>query len=103
MNGEAARDQGIERVLVNNEQAVALIMDYFREKWAPAKGAGYEFLFEEFRHDAQAAGMPEPHKNAWGAISTLFAKQKLAFNTGRIRQRKDKKAHKCDGFVWQVL
>ena len=63
-----------------------------------------EFVFEDFRRHCEntTVGNP-PHTNAWGALATFAAKERLIKWNGKCDRAKKASAHSRLIRVWEIL
>lgn len=99
----AARDHGLDQVLEHNaawsDQAEA-----FLEGWLADKPAGFDFIGEDFRVEALAAGLQAPkHHNAWGGFFSRIVRTGLVRNTGQLAAMRLTRSHARRSFVYEKL
>lgn len=82
MDGEALRDAGIERVMLNADEwadDASVAFNWWLDNCAPP-----EFTLEQFRSFLDACAYPQPHHpNVWGGMAKRFADriQHVGFTT----------------------
>lgn len=99
---EQARNQGIDQVLENNKAWAEAIASFFINVWLPSKPEGYEFICEDFRHDAMNSGVQPPqHPNAWGGVFAHMVRHPEVQWTGRARKTVGIPSHARRSFIYR--
>lgn len=91
--GERLRDGGIAQVLDHNRPWSVTAMYQFC-RWIDSKPVGFQFIGEDFKHAAKAAGVAAPsHPNAWGGLFGRILSQFPNIKVVGLQKMKDPTSH----------
>lgn len=96
--GKELKDDGIERVLSNEEHWSPRVIGAYRGYMATRAS----FTAEECRLHALANGITPPHHpNAWGGVWNTVARSGAIRKTGEYVKTRDPSNHACEVPVWE--
>ncbi len=92
-SGELLRDEGIAKVIGNNNRWFELCATEAGRYLPPGSAFSATFTGEDIRfYLSQAVGCPQ-HPNAWGALINTLVRRKIIRPTGEYRAMKDSSSH----------
>lgn len=95
MTGEQLKEQGVQRVLENNEEWADLAMSYLK-----SVAAWGDFTSDDLHVTCTANGIAPPHRNAWGALFRKASKLGLIKRVG-YRKSQRPASHSRVVAVWR--
>jgi hypothetical protein len=91
-SGEILRDEGIKKVMSNNESWMEQALR-FAELFV-SRREGEDFTGEDIRFCLENLGVDPPrHPNAYGALINCLVRRKVIVPTGRYVNPKDRSSH----------